>query len=572
MCAIINDELEFAGKKPEDIKSVPQDARMRARIRTEAEAAVRGLSRHKPLARTDIERLAEELLVRVGLDAAHLGFAMVEVSNAFWREQFASVPFSRRLILLPHCLRDRRACRGRYEGFGMICAECGSCVLSELKCEAESLGYRALIAEGTPAVVHYILGGSADAVLGVACLDSLEKAFSRVVRMGIPHAAVPLLVDGCKDTEVEPEVVRKWIRMRSAPVAVRTRSYVPLLRAAEEMFDDGRLESLLAPFVEPAEGDGPSDPVSRTGEIAFDWLRNGGKRFRPFVTLAGYAVLAHGSSILDPRGRLAEDIPVPAKRVAVAIEALHKASLVHDDVEDDDLFRYGCATLHRRYGSATAINVGDYLVGLGYRLVASAVDDLGAQCVTDIIRSLSDAHLKLCRGQGADLMLQRDKGRKLSAKAVQAVYALKTAPAFEAALFAGLRMASALAKVEVPEIRRVRRLCRFIGVAYQVLNDLKNVVQESGRDLVSSRPTILRALACEGADEKTARALEEVSASDWADETKVERLRELYEKEGVFEKAERLVEKYRERARSEVEQIAQPSFRDLMHFVLETVL
>ena len=56
-------------------------------------------------------------------------------------------------------------------------------------------------------------------------------------------------------------------------------------------------------------------------------------------------------------------------RVAMAIEAFHKASLVHDDIQDDDLFRYGRETLHRSEGLGPAINIGDYLIGLGYRLV-----------------------------------------------------------------------------------------------------------------------------------------------------------------------------------------------------------
>ena len=70
------------------------------------------------------------------------------------------------------------------------------------------------------------------------------------------------------------------------------------------------------------------------------------------------------------------------RRAALSIEAFHKASLVHDDIEDDDIFRYGRATLHRQYGVGTAINVGDYLIGLGYRLVDLQVlrhEDLSAR-------------------------------------------------------------------------------------------------------------------------------------------------------------------------------------------------
>ena len=99
------------------------------------------------------------------------------------------------------------------------------------------------------------------------------------------------------------------------------------------------------------------------------------------------------------------------RRTALAIEAFHKASLVHDDIEDDDTFRYGRTTLHRQYGVGTAINVGDYLIGLGYRLVSRDRKELGGDCAADILNRLSDAHLKLSEGQGAEL-LWRDAARQ----------------------------------------------------------------------------------------------------------------------------------------------------------------
>ena len=99
------------------------------------------------------------------------------------------------------------------------------------------------------------------------------------------------------------------------------------------------------------------------------------------------------------------------RRTALAIEAFHKASLVHDDIEDDDTFRYGRATLHRQYGVAAAINVGDYLLGLGYRLVGRERKELGGDCTADIVNRLADAHLKLSEGQGAELLWRDAEGQ-----------------------------------------------------------------------------------------------------------------------------------------------------------------
>src|SRR5439155_18199116 len=125
----------------------------------------------------------------------------------------------------------------------------------------------------------------------------------------------------------------------------------------------------------------------------------GGKRSRPFITLASYDALqgAPGTFSADNL-----NLPDRVRRTALAIEAFHKASLVHDDIEDDDTFRYGQETLHRQHGVGMAINVGDYLLGLGYRLVSRERAALGADCAADILDRLADAHVKLAEGQGAE--------------------------------------------------------------------------------------------------------------------------------------------------------------------------
>ena len=92
------------------------------------------------------------------------------------------------------------------------------------------------------------------------------------------------------------------------------------------------------------------------------------------------------------------------KRTAITIETFHKASLVHDDIEDDDSYRYGRETLHRKHGLSTAINVGDYLVSMGYRIVSEDRQELGSDRAADIIAYLANCHARLCEGQGAELI------------------------------------------------------------------------------------------------------------------------------------------------------------------------
>ena len=548
-----------------DIKQVPAEAGRRAAIRDLAEKLGPSLDRRRPLAREEIERHAQTILRELSLPEDFLGFAMVAVSNVFWRSQFESIPFNRRLFLLPNCLRNRSACRGRFDAVGLQCAGCGACLIGSLKARAEELGYSVIVAEGTPAVILKIMEGEADGVFGVACLDSLEKAFRHVVELGLPHVAVPLLRNGCIDTAVEDDLVMSLLPLHRASSGDSTHTYVPLLRETVRAFEPDELAKLL----EPCMCSGNGRPSDATEQIAVDWLRCGGKRLRPFVTIAAYAVAAHGTTVLTRDRDVADLIPTEVKRIGAAIEALHKASLVHDDIEDDDEFRYGTMTLHRQYGVGPAVNVGDYLVGLGYRLIAGEASSLGAESVADILASLSSAHLELCRGQGAELLWKREQRPPAPRDALE-IYALKTAPAFETALYAGLRAATS----DIPAAT-LRKFSTFLGEGYQVLNDLADWREDDrnkvtlGQDVLAERPTILRAFAAEAGGEARLR---EITGARVDRNRLVADVKALYSELGVFDKAERLLEKLRDRANRSAEGIPQQSLRELLQFLVKIVL
>jgi geranylgeranyl diphosphate synthase, type II len=310
--------------------------------------------------------------------------------------------------------------------------------------------------------------------------------------------------------------------------------------------------------------------------IAYDWLAQGGKRSRPFITLAAYDALKGAPGTLSADGA---NLPDAVRRTALAIETFHKASLVHDDIEDDDTFRYGRETLHRQYGVATAINVGDYLIGLGYRLVARERKELGGDCAADILNRLSEAHLKLSEGQGAELLWRDARDKALTALDALKIYALKTAPAFEAALYAGLRLAGPADHYE----KAVADFSKNLGVAFQVLNDLKDWEGDSdnkllaGQDVLAARPTLLLALALEGSGPAERGELLGLlncgrpAGADAGRET-VERVRRLFTRAQVFAKAEKLVEKYRARAEAVADETEPTPLRELLYFLVDTVL
>ena len=120
-----------------------------------------------------------------------------------------------------------------------------------------------------------------------------------------------------------------------------------------------RLEPRLAALADERRGLGPARLVDAIRYA----LLGGGKRLRPALVLA--ACEAHGGDASD--GSL-------AMRFAVALEAIHTYSLVHDDLPamDDDDLRRGRPTVHKAYDEATAVLVGDALQSLAFRHLLAA--------------------------------------------------------------------------------------------------------------------------------------------------------------------------------------------------------
>ena len=92
-----------------------------------------------------------------------------------WRDALAAVPYERRLLLLPKCLRVEDKCPAPFDDFGLLCKQCGLCSIQDLQDEAERLGYAVLVAEGSALVMALIQTGKIDAIVGVSCLSVLEK-------------------------------------------------------------------------------------------------------------------------------------------------------------------------------------------------------------------------------------------------------------------------------------------------------------------------------------------------------------------------------------------------------------
>ncbi len=521
-----------------------------------------------PLPLGQVREHAQRAARLLGCDRVYVDYLAVLVNNEMWREAVASVPYEKRLLLLPKCLRVESKCPAPFDEFGLLCKQCGLCAIQDLQAEAERLGYAVMVAEGSAVVTALIQTGKIEAIVGVSCLGVLERAFPHMEAAAIPGIAIPLLQDGCADTTVDLDWVWDYIHLTSAD-QTRRLDLGRLREQVDAWFGSDALDSILG----PAEGE--------TERLGRQWLARGGKRWRPFLAVAAFQAL-----------RSDKQAPLPAdlRRLAVAVECFHKASLIHDDIEDNDLVRYGQPTLHAQQGLEVALNVGDLLIGEGYRLLADC--ELPAEAKVRMVAVAAQGQRQLCRGQGAELCWSRFP-RPLTPAQVLEIFRQKTAPAFEVALKLGALYAEGYAHSVLPaetpgalgkggvhalDVARYAELCgaleaysTALGIAYQIRDDLEDsTAQESITDGKGMHAGLLLALAYDSASPEKRHWLQAVwrpsavGAGAWPKTPVRELLLELK----ADEQARTLLETYKEEAIRSLGPLENPNLKGLLRRVI----
>ena len=521
--------------------NIPQTRAERERFKQLSSDYVTKFAPVPPLSMDELRVHAAKLLELNNLDPGHLDFTAVILNSEVWRDQLATVPFERRL-LLPKCLRVEDRCPAPFDDFGLLCKQCGLCTIQDLQSEAEKLGYAVLVAEGSALVMAIIATGKIDAIVGVSCLSVLEKAFPYMESAAIPGVAIPLLQDDCKDTTIDIDWVWDVIHLTSEDRTHRL-NLDEVRREVDSWFEPAMLDQIL--------GEGST----QTDRIARQWLAKSGKRWRPFLAACAYKALQE-----DPTAPL----PAGLKQIAVAVECFHKASLVHDDIEDGDLIRYGEQTLHAEHGIPVALNVGDLLLGDGYRLIAEC--DAPAAAKAEMFRVAAEGHRTLCLGQGAELCWTRNP-MPLSSVQVLDIFRQKTAPAFEVALRLGAAYGGA--DEDVHEV--LTKFSEALGIAYQVRDDIEDLVETHAEDdIAKQRPTLPLALAFERTKEANRAALERAWTRTASPED-LQHARELIKEVGAEDRCRGLLDSYKDQAVRSLAHMDNASLKGLLRRVISRI-
>lgn len=224
----------------------------------------------------------------------------------------------------------------------------------------------------------------------------------------------------------------------------------------------------------------------------------GGKRIRPLLLL----------ELLEGLGL---ELTEAHFQVAAALEMIHTGSLIHDDLPamDDDDYRRGRLTSHKKFGEAMAILAGDSLFLDSYALIAEAA--LPSQIKANLIAELSLAAgtFGMVGGQVLDM---QGEGKDISLAELQTIHANKTGKL----LIYPFVAAGLIAEVAQPQQEKLKAIGQLLGLAFQVRDDILDITanfEELGKtpqkDVAAEKATYPAILGLNGAKRFFEEQLEE---------------------------------------------------------------
>jgi len=207
------------------------------------------------------------------------------------------------------------------------------------------------------------------------------------------------------------------------------------------------------------------DTHARVAQAMWHSISAGGKRIRPILAIAATEATHGDVSAVMP--------------IACAIEMIHTYSLIHDDLPamDNDTLRRGKPTAHVQFDEATAILGGDALLTLAFEVMASpedsAPEDLTKRLQVIQLIARAVGYQGMVQGQMLDI---RAEGRHLDLDALIHMHRLKTGALIEASVMAGALFGHA----RQHQKQALRSYAKNIGLAFQVVDDILNVVGDPG--------------------------------------------------------------------------------------------
>ena len=291
-------------------------------------------------------------------------------------------------------------------------------------------------------------------------------------------------------------------------------------------------------------------------------LASGGKRLRPTLALTAAEVVLNGGLI---SGTALDDV-LPA---ALALEVFHNFTLLHDDVMDHSAVRRGKPTVHVQWNQNTAILSGDQMLIEAYKLL----ERVPADKLPRTLRLFNEMATGVCEGQQLDVDFEHM--RQVSIDDYMTMIEKKTSVLIAYAM----RIGGYIAGASEAQEKALYEYGLHIGLAFQIQDDILDVYGDPktfgkaiGGDICCNKKTILLLTALERADaESKAELLQWMMTTD-RDAEKIKAVTELYDRLGVREEAESVMEEHTALALAALDRLPQNTATERLRVLAERLV
>jgi len=274
----------------------------------------------------------------------------------------------------------------------------------------------------------------------------------------------------------------------------------------------------------------------------------GGKKLRPFLAMVSCGALDGDEN--------------DAIKPGLSIELIHNFTLIHDDIMDDDDLRRGRQTLHKKEGLPTAINVGDALFALSFRLISEM--DVEPVKIKQVLYEISQAVLKVAEGQEEDMRFEttfdiiEDEFIEMIEK--------KTSYLFQAAARCGAIVADASEE----QVEMLGEYARKMGIAFQVQDDYLDLMGNQndlgkpvGSDIKAGKRTLMVIHALQNLEDDDRNRLVEILENDSTQE-EVDEAIDLLNKYDSIEYCRELAVEYANSAKDSIKSLQESNHKNIL--------
>ena len=212
-----------------------------------------------------------------------------------------------------------------------------------------------------------------------------------------------------------------------------------------------------------------TSPVPLITEIGTHLVKAGGKRLRPALYFLANIKGVRSKNVMD---------------LAVALELIHMATLVHDDVVDNASTRRGIITANAKWGNQISVLTGDYLFSKAFSLVAQNPDSRIMSVLTDLICAMSEGEII----QNQEIFIPEME---------ESVYFTKIAKKTADFIAASCELGAIMAEMSANDVASLREYGYCIGMAFQITDDILDITATSekmgkpvGNDLLQGIVTL----------------------------------------------------------------------------------